>query len=95
MGMAFLDTFFPKKQQLNDSVFDRYPSVEIHLDGTNSDVCCINLTEVVKEQGRYRFERRRAVVQKDKLEKIVEQLINISVCDSSSIGRASGFQPEC
>ena len=81
---------------MNDSVFDRYPDIEVHLDATDSDTCHINLTEVVKEQGRYRFERRRLVVKKNKLEKIVSELINIGIeCDSSSTGRASGFQPEC
>ena len=96
MGMAFFETFFSKKTAYNKKPMDRYPSIDVHLDGLDNNFYRVIFTEIVSEQGRYSFKQHKHLVPKDKLEKIVEEIINISLeCDSSSIGRASGFQPEC
>ena len=75
--------------------FEKITNLEIYPDAFDGTYH-VNFVETVPVRNGYSFERRKFVVERGKLEKIVEEIIHIvKTSDSSSIGRASGFQPEC
>jgi len=55
----------------------KYSSIEIKPDVFDKDLCNINTIEIVEEFGKYSFEQKNKTIQKNKLEKILQEIINI------------------
>jgi hypothetical protein len=58
------------------SAFEKYPSLEIHPDAFDNKYH-VSLTETVPVRNGYTFEKKKFIVDKEKIEKKLEELINI------------------
>lgn len=62
---------------MEDGFFEKYPAIEIIADAYDPRYK-IKYTECVREFGTLRFERRERIVPKEKMEKIILELVGRS-----------------
>ena len=59
------------------SAFEKYPSLEIHTDAYDNNYH-VNYVEIIPiNRNGYGFERKKIIIDKEKIEKKLEELINI------------------
>jgi hypothetical protein len=58
-----------------ENLFEKYPDVEMRLDAFDA-VYKIKYTECIKERGAIRFERKEKIVSKEKIQKILSELLD-------------------
>lgn len=58
-----------------ENLFEQYPDVEMHTDAFDP-VYKIKYTECTKERGSIRFERKEKIVPKEKIQRILSELLN-------------------
>lgn len=58
-----------------ENLFDRYPDVELRADGFDP-VYRVKYTECIKESGQIRFERKDKIVSKEKVERLLSELLD-------------------
>lgn len=62
---------------MNPSIFDKYLSIELKADAIDKNLCNIQIIEMIEEYGKYRYEQKRIKIEKNKLEKIAQEIIKI------------------
>jgi hypothetical protein len=71
--MAWFD--FVSRETKKENLFEKYPDIELHADGFDP-IYRIQYTECVKERGSIRFERKEKIVPKDKVVRLLSELLN-------------------